>query len=689
MSVLRDWTEIKELLESDKIKQRAEGLSRCKEFLSSKRNFRALNENRNYSWLETLQTLFHIVIIERNASVSLSKKTSTADKRLEEAAQMVRWVAEKVHRFLSRKVAKALINHLTQMIAINGKVQSFALTYAKALRAVLSYPPHLEHLDERQWTDITMLSFSAAFGDPVKLGKDLADSEAMDLDEDDPAPTGAVRAGPEDEFALPIAPKRTAAPLEIELIACIEVVFRSNSSPFTTYAQAIFRKFLKFFRVFPAETTAHLPALTALNRALSELDLNDQRSMRRLGPHLWTPILALWVTKNALLKEQIVIALRYLFPFVIPYQHPHRSTNEPSVTARSKELYEAVLTEPTIRWRESYSLDLDHLGLGIRRDADDTRKAFEGDTFRLGMAFDEKDAVSWSIAELGADALARIYEVTDAVDARDDDDLSDNARGKRRRVGPVVDIVLSAVTDESSSIAGRGSFVSPARLPDGLESTSRRLDFASSDSPLPRRSQVAKPGQRSESTRHLDNDAAAVVNNRPSTPRLESPAPRRDRKEWKLARRTTSAAPRSKRERIALRSLGPVVVSRPPQDRNRRNLSPSMPRCECAPRVRPCQSARGCRVGRSSHAGSRGSGTEFPFRFSLPLPRVVSRPLVVGWSTVPPAVPRQTRQLAHFFLATSRRSDEGSLVRPSSTSRRSAVAFRPRTPRFPSRALAD
>ncbi|GAA6019897.1 hypothetical protein JCM11491_004857 [Sporobolomyces phaffii] len=449
MSVMRDWNEIKELLESDKIKQRAEGISRCREFLSVKRNFKALNENRNHSWLETLQTLFHIVIIERNASVS--KKTAATDKRLDEAAQMVRWLAEKIHRHLSRKVVKALINHLTQMVAVNGKLQSFTLTYAKALRVVLSYPPHLEHLDERQWTDITMLCFSAVLGDKVKIGQDFADSEAMDLDDDEARPGGALRAGSDDEFAVPAIKKLTAGGLEIELMGCLEVVFRSNSSPFVTYAQAIFLKFLRFFRLYPTETTAHLAALVALNRALSELDLNDQRSMRRLGSLLWPQILALWPTKNAGLKEQVIISLRYLFPFVIPHRHPHRSTNEPSVTARAKGLYDAVLTEPTIRWRDAYSLDLDHLGLGLAQDEDGPREAFAAKTFRIGNGFEEKDAIAWTVAELGADALARIHEVTEVSDRGHEDGLSENARGKRRKVEDPLSLLLESTTDPSQS----------------------------------------------------------------------------------------------------------------------------------------------------------------------------------------------------------------------------------------------
>ncbi|GAA5930447.1 DNA-binding protein kinase TEL1 [Sporobolomyces koalae] len=450
MSVMREWAAIKELLESDKIKQRAEGLSRCREFLSVKRNFRALSEDRRHSWLETLQSIFYIVIIERNASVS--GKSAATGKRLEEAAQMVRWLAEKVYRLLPRKSAKALINHLTQMISVSGKIQLYALTYAKALRTVLSHPPHLEHLDERQWTDITTLCFSAVLGEKVKIGTEFSESEAMDLDQDETL-GGALRESAGDEFALPTPTKRTANALEIELVGCLEVVFRSNSSPFIAHARAIFRKFLRFFRMFPSETTAHLSALVALNRAFSELDLNDQRSMRDLGPHLWPAILALWPTKNANLKEQVVISLRYLFPFVIPRSHPHRSTNEPSATLRANELYQAVLTEPTIRWREPYVLNLDHLSLGLNVDGLGRSKAFDSRTFRLGNEFDEKDAIAWSIAELGADALARVYEMSEAVEARADDEMSATARGKRRKIDDPLSLLLDSISDTTQPLS--------------------------------------------------------------------------------------------------------------------------------------------------------------------------------------------------------------------------------------------
>ncbi|GAA6036820.1 hypothetical protein JCM8097_003494, partial [Rhodosporidiobolus ruineniae] len=473
MAALRDFQSILDKLQSDKMKERTEGVARCRDFLASKRSFAALDQDRNHSWLETLQTLFHVVITERNAHAN--KKTAPNEKRLDDAALLVRYCAEKVHPLLGRKQAKALVNHLTQMIAIQGTLQPYALTYLKTLRSVLSFPPHLEHLDERQWTDIVMLCFSAVLGDKIRIGQDFADDVAMDIDSDSdderPRARGALRADSDDERAHLLAAtgstssarkartqKRTATPVEIELLHVVEVLFRSQSAPFLLYAQSIFRKFLRFFRLFPDETSAHYPALVALNRAFAELDLNDQRSMRRLGPRLWTPVLALWGTKNAGTKEQVLVALRYLFPFVVPPPQlggGGGGGGEEEATRRAKELYAAVLTEPTIRWREAYALDLDCLRLGLpslspsSSSSAGAEKAFHAQTFRLAAGFDDKHAVAWATVELGARALARVYEVGESLGGEEEREgvMSPTQRVKRRRIEDPLSLLLDSLSD--------------------------------------------------------------------------------------------------------------------------------------------------------------------------------------------------------------------------------------------------
>jgi ataxia telangiectasia mutated family protein len=469
MSVLRDFAGIVEKLQSDKMKDRTEGVSRCRDFLSTKRNFNALNNDRKHSWIETLQTLFQVVILERNAYSA--KQTAPNEKRLDEAANLVRYLAEKIHQVVSRKTAKALINHLTQMIAVHGSLQPYALTYLKTLRTVLSYSPHLEHLDERQWTDIVTLCFSGVLGDKVKIGQEFADDTAIDVDSDpESRPRAALQVADseeEDELeeprrALPTpsssrkgksrsnaassstssSSRRTANQTQIELLYTLDAVFRCPTSPFLTYASVIFRKFLRFFLHFPTETSAHYPALVALNRCLGELDLNDQKSMKKLGPALWTPVLGLWATKNAGTKEQVLVCLRYLGAFVVGTKNGVSAGGEQDQEGRTraKELYQAVLSEPTIRWREAYDLDLDSLRVGVEErvaGSEDDGKAFEGKTFRFGAGFDEKQAVSWMTVELGAMALARVYDVEEENVGGQDVEmsmLSPTQRGKRRKV---------------------------------------------------------------------------------------------------------------------------------------------------------------------------------------------------------------------------------------------------------------
>lgn len=435
---LREWNEILELLESPRITTRNEGILRFRAFLSVTRHLKALNAERSHSWLKTLQSLFHLVITERN--ISVAKPTSTVEKRLEDATSLVKWTVERVSADLSRKAVKATIAHLTQMAGHGGRLQSYALTYLKTLRSVLQYGPHLEHLEPDMWTEIVSLCFSAVLGDKIKVGAEFMDDHAMEVDDsdDEERPRGSLRLTEEDD-RQPTSKRRTATQTDIELLQCVETAFRSKSAPFLFYSTVIFRKFLRFFRHFPNETTAHLPALTALNRAFAELDLNDQATMSTTGASLWAPILALWGTKNASLKEQVVMSLKYLLPFVAP-----RSSNQPIalvVADKIQPLFDAVLSEPTIRWREGFELNIDNLRLGLEPQEDGARpQPFSTPTFRFGNDFEGKHAVAWNVLELGADSLAKLYAVSElghqlgAVVSPPPTPEGSNTRNKRRKV---------------------------------------------------------------------------------------------------------------------------------------------------------------------------------------------------------------------------------------------------------------
>ncbi|GAA5978039.1 hypothetical protein JCM11641_006607 [Rhodosporidiobolus odoratus] len=523
-SVTRDFHSLLDACQSPLLKTRSAAVVQIRDLLSSSRNLTALlSPSSGVNWLETLQTLFQVVILERNAYVA--KKTGPNEKRLDEAAGLVKVVAEKVTARLSKKTARALINHLTQLVAVGGELQHFALLYLKALRAVLSYQPHLDHLDERQWTDIVSLCFAGALGDKVKIGREFEEEVAM-LDEGDDVSEeeeeeerrrrkgkerrtgksgkGALRVAEDDDededmYELPDLPstsanaaaaassssarkrtatssckssstsskkhkqpptpaRRPATPLTIELLHLLDLVFRSSTSPFLPYATVLFSKFLRFFTTFRYETSAHAPALAALNRALAELDLNDQRSMGNLGGRVWECVKELWATKNAGLKEQVVITLRYLVPFVIPSTLRAGDTmrggkEEEEALRRAKELYDLVLSEPTIRWREPFELDIDVFSLRLAS-SDDAVSAFEAPTFRAQEGFEEKHAVAWMTVALGARGLGRVAEVgIEEQDEDGEDGVSEKRRGKRRRVETPLSTLLASLSSPTLPMA--------------------------------------------------------------------------------------------------------------------------------------------------------------------------------------------------------------------------------------------
>ncbi len=462
----REWLNAVAELASSTIKGRNEAIARLRELVSSNRSLAQIQADPRHKWSDTLQPLMGLVVTERNANVS-SKATAATAKRLDDATNLLRLIVEKNHHNFNKKAVKSVLKHLIQTIVVHGKLQSFALTYLKALRALLSHAPHVEHLDEQQWTDIVQLGFAAVLGDhDLRIGSDFTDSQAMAVDGDEPVGT-ALRATAEDEDELDSfarAPrsrpkKRTSAsPTEIELMGCIEAVFKSTSSRFIEYSSVILAKFVRFFQLYSAETTAHLPAVTALNRALSQLDLNDQRAMRDFSPKIWPHLIELWATKNSSLKEQVVISLRYMFPFIAP-----SGRTDPAVQSCLKPVYEAALTEPTIRWREPYELEIDNLALGLDKSPSSSgTQPYHRETFRIGPGFGEKQAMGWATVELGADALARVYAASEEVRPASEPEPNPTptpsgatqGRNKRRKIeDPLGDLIESLISGQYTSLA--------------------------------------------------------------------------------------------------------------------------------------------------------------------------------------------------------------------------------------------
>ncbi|KAK4047357.1 Serine/threonine-protein kinase tel1 [Microbotryomycetes sp. JL221] len=453
----RQWREVLDNIASGKTRERTQAVEDFRRILSSSHTLARINSDKSHSWTTTLQLLFGVVINERNDYAK--KATAVSRKRLEDMTSLVAWTIERLHESLSARGIKSVLAHLAQILATDGAEAPHSLTYLRALRTVLEHAPHVDHLEEKQWVEIAAMCFGLALGERVRIGQDFADDEAMnyadDGDDQRVRRRAPLRVVDDDDVLEVLGLRKTSNHAEVEAMRVLEAAFRSKSSPFLAFSRVILVKFTKFFRQFASETSAHAPALTALNLALADLIFNDQEALRKIGSKLWPFILALWPTKNPVLKEQVIISLQYLLPAITEGDR----SDGIFVGSRTTNLFEAILTEPTLRWRDAFELDLDHLSLRLDDGMSDTVKPYSLSTLSMGPDFSERDCATWAVLELGADSLAEMHDANDTPANNDILSPSGASRNKRRKV----EAPLAAFLDKLSE-ADPNNLVASFRL---------------------------------------------------------------------------------------------------------------------------------------------------------------------------------------------------------------------------------
>ena len=414
-------------------KDRTQGLDDARLFLTVERNLEWINQEPK-RWLKLLQAVFQIVVDDQKAYVK--KPMPAGLKRLKDSAQVVRVIIEKASSDIPKKAFRAVFDHIVSIVVVRGELfEPVALEYLKSLRTVLAYQPHLDHLEPKQWTHAVSLAFSVTLGDPIR-SYDITDDK-FDDDEDTEMTESATAtqsrkrkaAGPLLKVAADESSYRTGSPANfrsagqdvIELMGCVEVLFSASSAPLMEYGEALLSKFTRFFRTFPNETSAHLPAVIALNRLVQELYYNSKALLATACVHIWPIILAIWPTKNSTLKEQIVLLASALLPFLI-----HREG--PSQTPLVQSLYELCLSEAESRWGIE-TLEIDHLVMGTNLNAS---AVFQHCVFAAGHGFTASHALSWQLLELGALCLRHLDDVAKSLNP--DHPPTPASKGKKRRV---------------------------------------------------------------------------------------------------------------------------------------------------------------------------------------------------------------------------------------------------------------
>ncbi|THG99792.1 hypothetical protein EW026_g2611 [Hermanssonia centrifuga] len=467
-------------LKSGLIKERQEGLTQLRTSFNNARVVQNLDDKGNgIVWLVIFQALFDAFDKEKLACTKKGSLVTAATgpgalalRRLAEIASGVRLLTEQSVQRLNGKVVRPLLAHLLSNLKYQGQLlEAVSFNYIKAIRCILSWAPHLDHLDDQTWLRLVELSFNVILGDPFKTR--LEDEEEQDVKEESVAPELSA---PEedamdvDESASPTKKRRHAESVrptnrvlitstksqdsgpvsqeKVELAYLLSVLLSTPSSPLLSkdypfLPAAILNRLQRFLVLYPGDSSLTHDYLVALSAVLSRLTLNRRQLVIDFAREAWSGLVRLWGTKNQQLKEDLVAILRMLFPFYT-VEEDHDSEYADGIAA----LWKLLDGEAESRWGIN-GLSLQSLILQVASDeAALPLSPFVAKTFQHGWQFKADQALAWAILELRADCIEKLFRLSESVHG-----VAKRGDGKRVKLVNPVTTLLDSVMKKNDPTA--------------------------------------------------------------------------------------------------------------------------------------------------------------------------------------------------------------------------------------------
>ena len=370
-----------------------------------------------------------------NASKASSKTTSAT--RLTECASVLAFTVKVGVRKLRFKTVKALLEHISQTLPTSDGAycEPLATDYFKALRTVLEYPPHPEHLLKEDWHDVI----------------DFCNTSVHDLNAFSVGNSSNVF---NDSHSFTDLPSRPASPRfhgdrvrnsishgsELrnsaeDLVFCVRHLTSVTNAPVLEKASVTLSALLDLLESAPNLGTTQQAALESINSIIIRITTNDTalvlQTLRRIVPM----IRRFWQGKSSGLK----VMLTSLFYGEIYLVRLLRSDEERDFQANLLGLLEVMRVEYCKR-TEREQLQLDDIDLSdhsfrLNRHMPLSTKACE---LRLGAIRAEQP---WALLHMSASILVAIHSEA-GVDAMPNVNADFDPPPKRQRIGGALDNLL-------------------------------------------------------------------------------------------------------------------------------------------------------------------------------------------------------------------------------------------------------
>ncbi|KAI7941246.1 hypothetical protein MJO29_013320 [Puccinia striiformis f. sp. tritici] len=425
------------LLGSSTVTDRNKGIEKFSILISNPANMMSIKESR---WAEIFHQLFSTAETEKTAILkpSTARKGSIAKasnlNRLRAALVLIRkCVVQFVSQF-KQKVMKLIINRTMELIVANNRnlMNDIVLDCTRILRDFLSHPPHLEHLDHELSGEILAICFASILDRKLPETFTIPDNESF-----------AAEQSPEQSNLA--NGSQAAAPRTIDSAQLLSIVLPASSSVCLECSQSLLFDFRQVLGRFPRDTSAHFHLIAALHALLRELELNRSNDLICSAVDMGNALITLWPGKNIALKEQIILCLTYLLPFVIRKGEMGLTNPEFGDSSDADDLVKKVLrviSNDVELHAKSSSMALGSLRLIVPPRGFDysflgTKAFSRTHCDGVDVATERAQVITWAALRLGASALDHVARLSHQPSERGPESPT-----KRRKVDSELDVLL-------------------------------------------------------------------------------------------------------------------------------------------------------------------------------------------------------------------------------------------------------
>ncbi|KAK5735631.1 Serine/threonine-protein kinase tel1 [Elasticomyces elasticus] len=275
-------------------------------------------EEKTFQWI--YERLYGIVLTEKATWLSAKTAKGAAEERLSLATTALRFSVELDVRNITSPTVKAIIRHVLDTISLPGGelCVPIALDYARCLKIIFSYQPHVEHLSTEGWDRAVLFCVhhlrttgTNANGSDTRSGAERTSRLGLT----NSTSSRSARSQATDSSGSQRS-RTVVKQVSDELIACLSLLTAVPNVQLARHADTCLWTLIDLLKVRPTPGNGHQNAFAVINHVLLWARTDDVGLTKKATTQLVRLIRHFWSTNNTALKDEMLIALLYLQPYM-------------------------------------------------------------------------------------------------------------------------------------------------------------------------------------------------------------------------------------------------------------------------------------------------------------------------------------------------------------------------------------